>query len=184
MQNNQFLNFLDMINGGGAGQAGDKFEGGGLLSLLGNALGIKPQGYRERQAQAAVPMATPPAAPAVSTRQRPQARPTGLGLPMTGMDETLLEPPPPPPSYGMPPEQGPFFRDPRSMPSTGMDEALAGSGMAPARQIGQVNPNAIADGFGSWLEETYGPEQARMLTPEMLRVQLQKWMQTRPNMGF
>lgn len=28
---------IDMINGGGAGRAGEKFEGGGLLSMLGNA---------------------------------------------------------------------------------------------------------------------------------------------------
>jgi hypothetical protein len=46
-----YLNFIDMINGGGMGAAGDKFEGGGLLSMLGNALGIAPYGSREREAQ-------------------------------------------------------------------------------------------------------------------------------------
>lgn len=42
-----FLNFLDMIDGGGMGKAGDTFEGGGLLSDLGNAL-LKPRGYYDR----------------------------------------------------------------------------------------------------------------------------------------
>lgn len=32
----RFTGLLDMIDGGGAGQSGDKFEGGGLLSMLGN----------------------------------------------------------------------------------------------------------------------------------------------------
>lgn len=31
-----FTGLLDMVDGGGAGQAGDKFVGGGLLSMLGN----------------------------------------------------------------------------------------------------------------------------------------------------
>lgn len=33
----QYLNFRDMIDGGGAGAAGREFQGGGLLSLLANA---------------------------------------------------------------------------------------------------------------------------------------------------
>jgi hypothetical protein len=34
----KFLDFIDMIDGGGAGTMGDKFEGGGILSMLANAL--------------------------------------------------------------------------------------------------------------------------------------------------
>lgn len=45
-----FLSFMDMIDGGGMGKAGDKFEGGGLLSELGNAL-FKPRGYYDRHRQ-------------------------------------------------------------------------------------------------------------------------------------
>ena len=37
----RFTGLLDMLDGGGAGQSGDKFEGGGLLSMLGN-LFMKP----------------------------------------------------------------------------------------------------------------------------------------------
>lgn len=32
----RFLDFMDMIDGGGAGQMGDKFEGGGIFSALAN----------------------------------------------------------------------------------------------------------------------------------------------------
>ena len=31
MEKKRFLDFLDRLDGGGAGQMGDKFEGGGLL---------------------------------------------------------------------------------------------------------------------------------------------------------
>ena len=37
----RFTGLMDMLDGGGAGQSGDKFEGGGLLSMLGN-LFMKP----------------------------------------------------------------------------------------------------------------------------------------------
>jgi len=38
---------MDMINGGGAGRAGQQFEGGGLLSMLGNILS-QPYGAEAR----------------------------------------------------------------------------------------------------------------------------------------
>jgi hypothetical protein len=44
----EFLDFLDRFDGGGAGKVGDQFEGGGLLSLIGNAL-MKPAGYADRK---------------------------------------------------------------------------------------------------------------------------------------
>lgn len=49
----RFTGLLDMIDGGGAGQSGDRFEGGGLLSLLGNlfAKPIQAQQNVERIAQ-------------------------------------------------------------------------------------------------------------------------------------
>lgn len=49
----RFTGLLDMIDGGGAGQSGDKFEGGGLLSMLGNlfAKPIEAQRNVERIAQ-------------------------------------------------------------------------------------------------------------------------------------
>ena len=43
----RFTGLLDMIDGGGAGQSGDRFEGGGLLSMLGN-LFAKPLEAQDR----------------------------------------------------------------------------------------------------------------------------------------
>jgi len=43
----RFTGLLDMLDGGGAGQSGDRFEGGGLLSMLGN-LFAKPIEAQER----------------------------------------------------------------------------------------------------------------------------------------
>lgn len=72
----RFLDFLDMINGGGAGASGNTFQGGGLLSDIANAI-AKPYGYRERQA--AMQQARPMARPMVATRQAtPQYSTSGM----------------------------------------------------------------------------------------------------------
>ena len=52
MEKKRFLDFLDMFDGGGAGQMGDKFEGGGLLSAIGNAFG-SPYGSEDPERRAA-----------------------------------------------------------------------------------------------------------------------------------
>ena len=69
----KFLNFLDMIDGGGRGASGNEFQGG-LLSGLGNAL-FKPAGYADREEerlagirpqsrpQRGAPPSVPPSAP-------------------------------------------------------------------------------------------------------------------------
>jgi len=54
---------IDRIDGGGPGRSGPRFEGGGLLSDIGNAL-MRPYGYRDRQA--------------AMQAMRPNARPQGL----------------------------------------------------------------------------------------------------------
>ena len=48
MADRKFLDFLDMIDGGGAGQMGDKFEGGGLYSMIGNLVG-SPYGSKDEE---------------------------------------------------------------------------------------------------------------------------------------
>lgn len=52
MEKRKFLDFLDMIDGGGAGRMGDEFEGGGLLSTLGNLV-AKPYGSEDERRRAA-----------------------------------------------------------------------------------------------------------------------------------
>ena len=48
----EYRGLLDMLDGGGAGRAGERFEGGPLSGLL-NMLGIRPMGYRDRLQQQA-----------------------------------------------------------------------------------------------------------------------------------
>jgi hypothetical protein len=43
----KFLDFLDMIDGGGAGQRGNQFEGGGIFSALANLMPINPFGSED-----------------------------------------------------------------------------------------------------------------------------------------
>lgn len=62
MADGRYLGLLDMLDGGGAGRAGQTFEGGPLSGLL-NALGIRPMGYMDRLRQ-----------------QPPPMRPAGLGI--------------------------------------------------------------------------------------------------------
>ena len=57
----RFTGLLDMINGGGAGQAGQSFEDGPLSGLL-NMLGIRPSGFRAREAEQKQQMLQPPRA--------------------------------------------------------------------------------------------------------------------------
>jgi hypothetical protein len=47
--------FRDMINGGGAGMEGPRFEGGPISGLL-NTIGIKPLGYYDRAANYQAPL--------------------------------------------------------------------------------------------------------------------------------
>jgi hypothetical protein len=44
----KFLDFLDMIDGGGAGQRGNQFEGGGIFSMLANLMPINPYGSEDK----------------------------------------------------------------------------------------------------------------------------------------
>tara|TARA_R110000765_G_scaffold54485_1_gene108585 strand:+ start:88 stop:708 length:621 start_codon:yes stop_codon:yes gene_type:complete len=78
----KYKGLLDMINGGGANAEGDKFQGGGLLSILANALAT-PYGSEDRAKEAASllgntrPQMRPnrPASIAPAASLRPQARP-------------------------------------------------------------------------------------------------------------
>ena len=104
LQSRRYTGIRDMFDGGGAGKAGPTFQGGTYSGLL-NALGVRPRGFRDRQAgilerqQAApttmagamggggpaVPAATPEAPPVTAqTQLPPTTRPTpysGPGMP-------------------------------------------------------------------------------------------------------
>jgi len=97
----KFLDFLDRFDGGGMGKSGEKFEGGGLLSMLGN-LFADPYGSDDKARMAsrdafynaqgdAVPAPTLLAPRAggnagVETSLRPQARPQSVAERGMGLD--------------------------------------------------------------------------------------------------
>ena len=131
-----FLNFLDRIDGGGAGQAGSEFQGGGILSSLGNMF-FKPRGYYDRQkqlrreqlAQEAMASTFSPRVPqnSVNAPTMPTYNPNafdGLNIPQVYEDGTTqfsYTPEPPKPQYipempvegAMPPERirGDYYPD-------------------------------------------------------------------------
>lgn len=84
----RFTSLIDMIDGGGAGQSGDRFEGGGLLSMLGN-LFMKPM----RAQQNVEEIATRTSARDRSSSPKPVLRPTmTTGTPITEYSDSLLAP--------------------------------------------------------------------------------------------
>jgi len=73
---------IDMINGGGAGRAGQKFEGGGLLSMLGNVL-AQPYGAEARGMTAPDASMRPVMRPQAPMRApMPQPMPAPMPQPM------------------------------------------------------------------------------------------------------
>jgi len=140
----KFLDFLDRFDGGGMGKSGEKFEGGGLLSMLGN-LFADPYGSDDKARMASrdafynaqgdavpaptllAPKAGKRAAPAaMNNNQAVSARPT----PPTDAQRFGMNPPAPysasPVNVGAPPS----YMQPRSM-QTPVNYG-DGSGMTPA----------------------------------------------------
>lgn len=95
-----YTNARDMFDGGGAGQSGSEFEGGGLLSVIANALG-KPLKSQSKRPQAAQPMMRPQATAPVMGSSGPVGEPQqtytySAPVPVTS------EPLPEPMQYGPP----------------------------------------------------------------------------------
>lgn len=79
----RYKGLMDMIDGGGPGRAGQRFEGGGLSDVLNN-LGFKPRGYHDRMAQQR-PQARPQAPAQMGNRSQPMAPPApAMAQPMPG----------------------------------------------------------------------------------------------------
>lgn len=81
LQGNRFTGLLDMIDGGGGGKSGDKFAGGGLLSMLGN-LFAKPYEAQQRVEDIAARASTRSSSP------KPILRPSP---PVSGFDSQTVQ---------------------------------------------------------------------------------------------
>lgn len=87
----RYTGLLDMLDGGGAGQAGQTFQGGALSELL-NSLGIMPMGYQNRMAEAR-PQPNPMLmAPRVSTSGMPAMQPPVSPYAPGAISQTTLPP--------------------------------------------------------------------------------------------
>ena len=81
----RFTGLMDMLDGGGAGASGDRFEGGGLLSALGN-LFAKPLEAQDNVERIA-------ARTSARSALRPKLRPNvTMGTPITEYSDSLLAP--------------------------------------------------------------------------------------------
>lgn len=88
LRGNRFTGLLDMIDGGGGGKSGDRFEGGGLLSMLSN-LFAKPYEAQQRVEDIAARAATRNTTPSTTGGSEPMliqplldAAPVGTGNPL------------------------------------------------------------------------------------------------------
>ena len=137
----RFTSLIDMIDGGGAGQSGDKFEGGGLLSILGN-LFAKPyeaQDNVERiaantaAAKTVAPIAKETAAaktvaPMLRPKDRPSEEERLMGMPVQAMsaEDRLM---------GMPVQANPLYTQAAAEAGVGMD--AFGGYLTPAEERAQ-----------------------------------------------
>ena len=136
----------DMIDGGGAGQSGDEFEGGGILSLLANLL-ASPYGSQremERQAVAEAVAASSPR-PAPRDYRGSGATPATAYMPseglMSGEDVDL-------PMYRGREEAfllpGAFERSPQATPSLPSDPAVPSVGDSQGAKDARALANVMA----------------------------------------
>ncbi len=139
----KFLDFIDMIDGGGAGTMGDKFEGGGIFSMLANALAT-PYGSeddeRKRRVRQMRGLLAPDESIAPSAAPRPtvtrgggagqaQARPQARPAPSMAFGST-------PVGGGMP-----------AAPSMTFGNIPVGGGMPAAPAQNMVRPEIAASGM-------------------------------------
>ena len=138
MAERKFLDFLDMFDGGGAGQMGDKFEGGGLISALGNLVASPYGSQDEERKKARMAFYGPSVQPTLSTQSvngTPQRNYDGSGM----TPATAYVGP-------MPPVNATSQRN------------IVGSGMNPLNAY--VDP---MQRFAEDLIEMYGPDTANMV---------------------
>ena len=162
-----FLGLLDMIDGGGMGQSGSKFEGGPISGFL-NALGVRPHGYMDRLS--AVRPEMRPAGLGAAAPMRPVSRSDGYSLePFGGAGPDVMS------GYGsgvMPAEIG--------NDASGMDIERRGPGRSPTGPF-EINPQIFNAMLLSLPPEGYMAFQR--YTPEQKRRAYLDYVQSR-GMGF
>lgn len=147
----KFLDFLDMIDGGGAGKMGDKFQGGGIFSMLANAIatpyGSEDEARKRARMQAygllgdKAPAASIMSAPTPAVQPVQTAGQLSPRLDTKGMTPVTADP------RGFAPNTQPTFSTGRQYnpaPSyANMPMGEAGRGMMPAAAPAQNMPQTM-----------------------------------------
>ena len=126
MDRKKFLDFMDMVDGGGAGQTGDKFQGGGLFSALANAVAT-PYGSEDDERMKAM-MERRMAAGLIDRPQAPAPQVVRSAAPSSAPDTT--------PMPQLRPDEEPKYSSVRMAPvSDNMSPMLDQKGMTHAMPL-------------------------------------------------
>ena len=149
----KFLDFIDMIDGGGAGTMGDKFEGGGIFSMLANALAT-PYGSeddeRKRRVRQMRGLLAPDESISPSAAPRPTVTRGGAGQaqvrPQARPEQSM--------AFGSTPVGGGM----PAAPSMTFGNIPVGGGMPAAPAQNMVRPEATARGMPAAAQNMVRPE--------------------------
>lgn len=139
----RFLDFIDMIDGGGAGKFGKEFEGGGIFSVLANALAT-PYGSEDEERMRKLRQMRGLLAPDESIAPRAAPRPTvtrGGGVGRTQVRPQAR------PSQSMPFGSTPVGGGMPAAPSMTFGNIPVGGGMPAASAQNMVRPEMPASGM-------------------------------------
>ena len=139
----RFLDFIDMIDGGGAGTMGDKFEGGGIFSMLANALGT-PYGSEDEERKRRLRQRRGLLAPDESIAPKAAPRPTATRSGGAGRTQVR---PQPRPAQSMPFGSTPVGGGMPAAPSMTFGNIPVGGGMPSAPAQNMVRPEMPASGM-------------------------------------
>jgi len=139
----KFLDFIDMIDGGGAGKFGKEFEGGGIFSVLANALAT-PYGSEDEERMRKLRQMRGLLAPDESIAPRAAPRPTVTRG--GGANRTQVRPQPRP-AQSMPFGSTPVGGGMPAAPSMTFGNIPVGGGMPAAAAQNMVRPEMPASGM-------------------------------------
>lgn len=148
----KFLDFIDMIDGGGAGTMGDKFEGGGIFSMLANALAT-PYGSEDDERMRRVRQMRGLLAPDESISPSAAPRPTVTRGGGAGQAQAVAAPAPSM-AFGSTPVGGGM----PAAPSMTFGNIPVGGGMPAAPAQNMVRPEATARGMPAAAQNMVRPE--------------------------
>jgi len=150
----KFLDFIDMIDGGGAGKFGKEFEGGGIFSVLANALAT-PYGSEDEERMRKLRQMRGLLAPDESIAPRAAPRPTVTRG--GGANRTQVRPQPRP-AQSMPFGSTPVGGGMPAAPSMTFGNIPVGGGMPAAAAQNMVRPEMPASGMPAAAQNMVRPE--------------------------